>query len=196
MPALERLGLVSRLDKWVVSSVIDQLRAHPTISLGCNISIQSATLDGWWSSVIKGLRREPQLAARLVIEITQTAPLTDMRLVLDFVRALQLLGCRIALDDVGAGYSCVKGLTELGADIVKVDGSYLHAARSSDSARMRFRSLIGLARACASHVVLEGIESEEDLRLSLACGAHWVQGYLFDSMFRIDSICASREAAD
>ncbi|WP_143131680.1 EAL domain-containing protein [Paraburkholderia aspalathi] len=183
IPALERLGLVSRLDRWVVTAVIDTLRAYPGMSLGCNVSIQSATLGGWWSTVIETLAREPQVAARLVIELTESAPLTDIDAVADFVRALQQLGCRIALDDIGAGYSFVRSLMILGVDIAKVDGGYLHQARANRAARVRLSALIRLAQTCASHVVVEHVEDEEDLGLSQACGAHWVQGYLFEPIF-------------
>ncbi|MGF6875773.1 EAL domain-containing protein (putative c-di-GMP-specific phosphodiesterase class I) [Paraburkholderia sp. MM5477-R1] len=44
-------------------------------------------------------------------------------------------------------------------------------------------ALIRLARTCASHVVVERVEDEEDLYVSQACGAHWVQGYLFEPIF-------------
>ncbi|REG58622.1 EAL domain-containing protein (putative c-di-GMP-specific phosphodiesterase class I) [Paraburkholderia sp. BL6669N2] len=183
VPALERLGLVSRLDRWVVTAVIDTLRAYPGMSLGCNVSIQSATLGGWWSTVIETLAGEPQVAARLVIELTESAPLTDIDAVADFVRALQQLGCRVALDDIGAGYSFVRSLMELGVDIAKVDGGYLHQARANGAARAHLSALIRLAQTCASHVVIERVEDEEDLHVSQACGAHWVQGYLFEPIF-------------
>jgi EAL domain-containing protein (putative c-di-GMP-specific phosphodiesterase class I) len=186
IPALERLGLVSRLDMWVVTTVIATLRSHKGVCLGCNVSTQSASLDGWWSPIVEALALEPHVAARLVVEITETAPLTDVKRVRDFVMVLQLLGCRVALDDVGAGYSSVRSLTELGMDIVKVDGSYVQNACSNKLASARVRALIDLARECTAHVVLEGIESEEDLQLSRACGAHWVQGYLFEPLFGAD----------
>ncbi len=183
IPALERLGLVSRLDRWVVTTVIETLRTWPDISLGCNVSILSATCDGWWSTVAETLAMEPQVAARLVIELNESVPLTDIDTVKDFVLALQKLGCRVALDDIGAGYSSVRGVMELGVDIAKVDGGYLRQARSNGSARVHLGALIRLSGECCSHVVVEGVEDEEDLELSQACGAHWVQGYLFKPIF-------------
>jgi EAL domain-containing protein (putative c-di-GMP-specific phosphodiesterase class I) len=183
IPALERLGLVSRLDRWVVTTVIETLRTWPDISLGCNVSILSATCDGWWSTVTETLATEPQVAARLVIELTESAPLTDIDTVKDFVQVLQQLGCRVALDDIGGGYSSVRSIMELGADIAKIDGGHLRQARSNGSSRVHLSALILLSRACCSHVVVEGVEDGEDLELSHACGAHWVQGYLFGPIF-------------
>ncbi len=136
--------------------------------------------NGWWSTIIEKLAKEPDLARGLVIEITESTPSAYMDASRDCIRVLQLLGCRVALDDVGAGSSCVKSLTELRVDMLKVDGSYLRDVRSTGHARERLRSLVHLARLCASHVVLQGIECESDLEISLACGARWVQGHLFD----------------
>jgi EAL domain len=99
--SLERVGLIGLLDKWVVASVIDMLRARSDICLGCNVSAQSATLDGWWRLAIEVLRQEPEVASRLVIEITESSIVTDMPRLSDLIKALQRLGCRVALDDIG-----------------------------------------------------------------------------------------------
>jgi EAL domain-containing protein (putative c-di-GMP-specific phosphodiesterase class I) len=184
--ALERLGLVSRLDKWVVTAVIGTLRSHKHVSLGCNVSIQSASLEGWWSMIAGELAKEPEVAARLVVEVSEAISLTDTEALRDFVGVLQVLGCRVALDDVGAGCSRVQSLSELGVDIAKVDRSYLAHARSNELARVRFKSLLGFARTCASHVVVAGIDCDEDLELSRVCGALWIQGALFEPLDEAD----------
>jgi EAL domain-containing protein (putative c-di-GMP-specific phosphodiesterase class I) len=179
VPVLERLGLVRRLDQWVVESTIETLRLNRDIRLGCNISAQSARLDIWWALIIESLAAEPDVASRLVIEITESAPLQDMTSAAEFVRSLQALGCRIALDDVGSGHSCLKALLELGVDVVKIDAVHVHRARYDVVEAKRLLHLVNLARSCASHVVLEGIESKEDVELSRASGATGLQGYLY-----------------
>ncbi len=179
VPALERLGLVRRLDQWVVESVIDTLRLNRNISLGCNVSAQSATLDAWWAFTITTLSEEPEIASRLVVEITETTPLTATPEVRAFVKALQSLGCRVALDDVGAGHSNVSALVELGIDIAKIDAVYLRQAGRDPRGAERLRQLVGLAKTCASSVVIEGVESADDAKVSRSSGADWLQGYLF-----------------
>jgi EAL domain-containing protein (putative c-di-GMP-specific phosphodiesterase class I) len=124
VPALERLGLVRRLDRWVVESIIRTLRADPDARLGCNISAQSATLDAWWALTLAILNEEPGVACRLTIEITETMPLTECAEVSDCVRALRSLGCRVALDDLGGGYSSLRNLLRLEFDVAKIDGSF------------------------------------------------------------------------
>jgi EAL domain-containing protein (putative c-di-GMP-specific phosphodiesterase class I) len=183
IPSLERLGIVKRLDRWVVTAVLEELRRHPTISLGCNISVHSAFLDGFWLSLLDTLVQEPHVAERLVIEITESAPIADMDSVREFVRSLHLAGCQVAIDDVGAGYSSVRSVVELGTDIVKIAGDYVWDARGDENAQTRLKLLIDLIRACGATTVVEGIERESDLLLAVECGAKLVQGYLFEPNF-------------
>jgi EAL domain-containing protein (putative c-di-GMP-specific phosphodiesterase class I) len=179
VPAIERLGLVRRLDQWVVKSVIDTLRLNRDICLGCNVSAQSASVDAWWAFVVATLSEEPDVASRLVIEITETVPLNDIDGARDFVETLQSLGCRIALDDVGGGYSSLKALVSLGVNIAKIDGAFVRHAREDAAGGERLRQLVGLAKTCAASVVVEGVESDDDAEISISCGATLMQGYLF-----------------
>ncbi|HTI18907.1 MAG TPA: EAL domain-containing protein [Trinickia sp.] len=96
LAALERLGLVSRLDRWMVTSVIDMLREHAgPFRLRCSISAQSARLDGWWHLVIETLARQPRVASRLVIQLTGVGSLREPPL-LEFIKVLRMLGCSVA----------------------------------------------------------------------------------------------------
>lgn len=182
VPALERLGLVRRLDQWVVETVIDTLRANREVVLGCNISAQSARLDAWWVFIVAILSEERDIASRLVIEITETSAFEDMGAAREFVRSLQFLGCRVALDDVGAGHSTLGALVDLGVDIAKIDHAYVRKTGGDAVASERLGKLVGLAKTCAKEVVVEGIESESDADLSSRSGASGLQGYLFSSV--------------
>ncbi|WP_083615169.1 EAL domain-containing protein [Paraburkholderia sp. SOS3] len=177
--ALERLGLTRRLDQWVVESVIEALRMNPGIRLACNVSAQSARLDPWWSFVVDVLSEEPDIASRLVLEITETAPLFDLEAAQQFVGWLQRLGCRIALDDVGDGYSSMRCLAGLAPDIAKISrGNLVRAARDAQGADF-LRQLVAFAKTCAATVVIEGIESDADVAAARLAGASGLQGYLF-----------------
>jgi EAL domain-containing protein (putative c-di-GMP-specific phosphodiesterase class I) len=179
VPALERLGLVRRLDRWVVESIIGMLRDDPHARLGCNISAQSATLDAWWAFTLTVLSEQPDIARRFTIEITETAPMTELGEVQEFVRVLRFLGCRVALDDVGGGYCSLTSLLYLDMDIAKIDASFVRAARLADNGPVRLRHIVALAKTCATVVVAEGIESEVDARIARESGVTCLQGHLY-----------------
>ncbi|WP_233839068.1 EAL domain-containing protein [Paraburkholderia sp. ZP32-5] len=179
LPGLERLGLIRRVDRWVVDTVINTLRNDTDAYIGCNISAQSATVDAWWALTLLKLSEAPKVAQRLTVEITETAPLDDYAEASDFVRALKNVGCRVALDDVGSGYSSFRSLLALGVDVVKIDGSLVRHARLDATAHARLTQLVSFAKACVQTVVVEGIETETDARIAQVSGATWLQGYLF-----------------
>lgn len=180
IPAIERLGLSRVFDRFVVLQTIETLRRDPDACLGCNISAQSAVDDEYWVSVFETLKAEPDVARRLVVEVTETAALCDVDIVRGFVARLQKLGCRFALDDFGAGHSSVGQVFALRPDIVKIDGSFLRDTAEKNVDEAFLSHVIGLLVSLTAQVVVEGVESEEDLILSRRVGAHWVQGYHID----------------
>lgn len=177
--ALERLGVVRCLDRWVVQTIIERLRANPGARLGCNISTRSAVLDGWWALIVMTLAVDPNVASRLTIEITETFPVANLDATREFVAVLQSVGCRVALDDVGHDFGSLRNLITLDVDIAKLDRSLIARCRHDGAAAARFAQLIELVKVCAGSIVVEGIETASDAQTACASGATGLQGYLY-----------------
>ncbi len=175
--AAERLGLVRALDNYVVNSVLSLMGHDSTLRLGVNISAQSACLDAWWTVLAARLEEEPDLAKRLIVEITETAGISSINAAAAFARHMVTLGCRIALDDFGVGRDAIRNLYALSPNIVKVDAFFVHDARNSLSGQSALKSLIGFSRAVGGMVVVEGIETKADSDAASLAGAVWQQGY-------------------
>lgn len=179
LAAMERLGLVRAFDSHVVREVVRQLRIRPNLVLGCNISAQSAVRDIWWMSTFDELLKRPDVARRLVIEITETTALPDVSEAVAFVSVVRQMGVRVALDDFGAGHSSSTFAHQAGVDIVKIDGSYVRKGIEGSDGRYRLQHLVDLVSNFGSTVVVEGIESAEGFRLAAETGAKWFQGFYF-----------------
>ncbi|WP_339760482.1 EAL domain-containing protein [uncultured Hoeflea sp.] len=177
MPSIERLGLTRALDRCVVREALMQLRCRPQAVLGCNISGLSACNDLWWRSTINELRQTPDLAQRLVIEMTETALPPDPSDALDCLAAFKASGCRVALDDFGAGMSSITFARSLRPDIIKIDGLYVRDAVALASAEELLASLVAMTSCLADQVVVEGIEDERAVAATLSAGGRWLQGY-------------------
>ncbi|HEY9273460.1 EAL domain-containing protein [Achromobacter sp.] len=175
--ALERLGLVCLLDRAVLSAVIRRLETHPGLRLGCNLSAMSLAPDqGWWSGLLDRLRTQPTVAARLTLEITETAALPDFERAVAFVRQLKSLGCQIAVDDFGSGHTRLDFVRAIEPTIIKISGEWVEAATVSRAATDQLQRLGGLAAALSSHVVAEGIGSQEHVAAAYVAGVDWMQG--------------------
>lgn len=183
VPALERVGLVRAFDRWLVALALDELESCPHATLAVNISGKSACIDGWWGSLFARLR-DPDIARRLIVEITETAPLCAEAPA--FAAALRRLGCRIALDDFGMGHASVRCGLSLAPDIIKIDAFFLRNAALSRQGAAMLEHLIGIAGSVAPVVVIEGVETVEQrdqaarlqARLAPRSGGCWQQGYL------------------
>ncbi len=175
--AVERLGLARALDRFVAEKVFRELHAAPARRIGINMSAQSLARDGWWRRLVAEFEAHPQLAARLYVEITETARIPSISDALEFVAVLRQLGCHIVLDDFGAGYASIRHLLAFKPDVAKIDRFFIHYAKTSAQGFAALRHLIGLAESLGAIAVAEGIETAAESEMALEAGCAWQQGY-------------------
>ena len=118
---IERFGYIRLVDRHILDKVLVEAGRHPGVTFGFNLISALTTADKPWLRLLSArLRGYPELARRLVIEITETAALYDIEESARFVSALRRAGCRVALDEFGAGYTSLKHLQSLAVDMVKI----------------------------------------------------------------------------
>jgi EAL domain-containing protein (putative c-di-GMP-specific phosphodiesterase class I) len=176
VPALERLGLVRLLDRVVLDAVIERLEIAPALRIGCNLSSLSLIADAWWHGPLQRLQANPALAARLTLEITETAALIDFDSAVQFVRRLQALGCQVAIDDFGDGHTRLDFVRAVQPQIIKISGTLLSAAVRSSAGAEEFSHLAALSGTLAPYVVAEGAGCQQEVLVALIGGANCLQG--------------------
>jgi EAL domain-containing protein (putative c-di-GMP-specific phosphodiesterase class I) len=147
--------------------------------MAINVSGLTTTDRSWMRSAVAMLRGRPDIAERMVVEITETAGLEDLEACCRFVSTLRDLGCKIALDDFGAGYTSFCHLKQLAANKVKIDGSFVRKIGENPENLVFIRTLIDLARTFGLEIVAECVETEEEAQLLVNEGVHYMQGYAF-----------------
>lgn len=177
--ALERLNIIQRLDASVLQMVLQELEQHPDLHLACNISPLSLQQSRWWGSILSVLGDTPALANRLTLEITETAAIFDMDAAIRLLESLRSVGCKIAIDDVGVEHSTLHLAEQLTPDFIKIDKTLVHAGRTQGGSRL-LRSWVEASRRVSQYVIAEGVESENDLQLSIDAGVHAAQGHLIE----------------
>jgi diguanylate cyclase (GGDEF)-like protein len=179
VPAIEQLGFIRSIDRFVLERAIDELDACEGINLGINISGLTAADQPWLRALVALLASRPRMASRLVIEITETAALRDLEESAGFVKTVRDLGCRVALDDFGAGFTSLRHLEALALDIVKIDGSFVRDLINRPDNQTVLRHLLGLAGGLGLTTVAEWVETGEEATLLRQQGVHLLQGYHF-----------------
>jgi diguanylate cyclase (GGDEF)-like protein len=179
MPAVEQLGLVRVVDRKALEIAIETLSRNPEVSLAINVSALTATDRAWLRGLMALMRGKPDVAARLIVEITETAVLEDIDECARFVLSLRDLGCRIALDDFGAGYTSIAQLKALAVNLIKIDGSFIRDLAASPENLTFVRTILDLARNLDLKTVAECVETEEVAELLTREGVDYMQGFAF-----------------
>jgi diguanylate cyclase (GGDEF)-like protein len=175
----EQLGLITSIDRYVLKLVADELMQQPGITLGFNISGLTVGDSSWLIDLEQYIQEQPDIAGRMVVEITETAAFDNTGSGADFVRTLRKLGCHVALDDFGAGYTSFRQLQALPVDYIKVDGSFVREFGSDETSQIFVRTILDLAKAFNLKVIAEGVETEEQKQMMRYEGISLQQGYLF-----------------
>lgn len=173
----ERLGLVGLIDHFALDQAVSELRAHPEVRLGLNVSGLTVGDRRWLRALTAVLRDRPDWARRLVIEITETATLDDLEESARFVNALRHAGCSVALDDFGAGHTSLQHLQGLAIDTVKIDGSLVRNLSAKPDNQVFIRHLLGLAKGFGFATLAECVETAEDAAILRSEGVGFLQGY-------------------
>jgi diguanylate cyclase (GGDEF)-like protein len=179
IPAVEQLGFIRMVDRFVLERAVEEVAATPGLRLGFNVSGVTATDHAWLRVATELLRDQPQIASRLVVEITETATVGEFEDVVRFVKALRELGCRVGLDDFGAGYTSLRHLKALPIDTVKIDGSFIRNLSDNYDNQVFLRHLLGLANGFGLTTVAECVERAQDAAILRREGVSYLQGYYF-----------------
>jgi EAL domain-containing protein (putative c-di-GMP-specific phosphodiesterase class I) len=118
-------------------------------------------------------------AHRVVLEITERAPIEKIRDVTSRVAKLRALGYRIAVDDLGAGYAGLASFAHLEPEVVKVDMSLIRGLDRSPMKQKLLSSIVTLCGELGIQMIAEGIETDAEREMLIKLGGDLCQGYLF-----------------
>ena len=179
VPMIEQMGLASELDQLVLDMAIREMENAPDLSLAVNISGFTASHADWPDYMRHILESRPDVAKRLIVEITETAVLSDVAEARRLVDTLRTLGVRVSLDDFGAGSTSIRYLRELNLSIMKIDKDLLKDLLTNKEQQHLVAVLIDLARGLGIQTVAEGVETEEVAAWMKKARVDYMQGYYF-----------------
>jgi diguanylate cyclase (GGDEF)-like protein len=184
IPAAERYGLMTAIDRWVVAEAFmrySELAAAGRIS-GREIwaiNLSGATLgDEEFPAFVKRQFELHQLRFDAIcFEVTETAAIGNLARARSFMQEMKALGCRFALDDFGAGASSFSYLQNLPVDYLKIDASFVTDIMGSPVKDAMVRAINQIGHVMNIRTIAEGVESAELLTVLGAIGVDYAQGY-------------------
>ncbi|MCR5825188.1 MAG: EAL domain-containing protein [Oscillospiraceae bacterium] len=181
---LENAGLIQKLDLYIWERAVQQLRAwqnthRSELTISVNMSAKDFySLDVY--EVLTGLvERYGVDAAKLRLEITETALLVEPDKSIAIVSALREKGFLVEIDDFGKGYSSLSLLKNIQADVLKIDMGFLQEIRDRKRSGIILKSVINMAGLLGMEVITEGVETREQLAALADMGCSRFQGFYF-----------------
>jgi diguanylate cyclase (GGDEF)-like protein/PAS domain S-box-containing protein len=199
IPLAEEMGLIEAIGDWVVDELARQGEAWRADGLELELSFNLSPRQLWQPEVgtrimerIEAANLDPR---RVLVEITETAAMTDPDRTLRILRDLRARGLRVALDDFGTGYSSLSRLKDLPVDVLKVDRSFVRDVSTQPANGSMVQAIVQLAHALGMTPLAEGIETQDDWLFLVERGCRLGQGYFFSRPVPAEDILARHRRA-
>ena len=186
IPLAEDNGMIVEIGRWVLQegiAALAQWRARglaKALTISVNVTARQVREAGFADEVLAMLRAAGVPPDALIIELTEHA-LVDLHASQGALTQLRDAGVRVSLDDFGTGYSSLTQLRTLPVDQIKLDRSFVAALdEGSDKQRAVVQSVVGLAKALALDLIVEGVETVAERDTLIVMGALYGQGFLYD----------------
>lgn len=185
IPLLEKTGYIYKLDMYIWEQASKRLAywaslGFDDLSISVNISVKDFYYIDLYETLVSLIEKYRINPERLKLEITESVFMTEKERQIDIINALKDYGFKIEIDDFGSGYSSLNMLKEVPADILKMDMAFLSLDKNANKGRKIVNTIIALAKALGMLVIIEGVETKEQLDYLSGAGADYLQGYYFD----------------
>lgn len=181
----EESGMIGRLGEFVLEQALVETRRwveHDIVgddfAVHVNVSMVQLASPSFVNQVLSMLRQHDLAPERLVLEARETALLGRNPDIDRTVRAFRRSGVQVAIDNFGTGANALSLLTDVGADILKLDGSLALPSGSTDADTRIVRAVVLLAHSLGMCVVAERVSATDQLRRLRSAGCDLVQGNL------------------
>lgn len=179
LPAAERFGMMSAIDRWVVAAAFERLGAAASAPALCAINLSASSLcdEHFLEFVLAERQRHGVQASGVCFEITETAVISHFPNALRCIERLRETGFRFALDDFGTGMSSFAYLKRLPVDFLKIDGAFVKDMLNQPVDLAMVEAINHIGHVLGLRTVAEFVE-DDDIRRRLGdIGVDFVQGY-------------------
>ncbi|MEJ2344004.1 MAG: EAL domain-containing protein [Gammaproteobacteria bacterium] len=180
IPAAERYGLMSAIDRWVVAQAFGYVsRAAGCGGCACTINLSGQSLgdETFLSFVVGELERTGCAGERICFEITETAAVANLAGAAEFIATLRARGCRFALDDFGSGLSSFAYLKNLKVDFLKMDGGFVRDMLNDPVDRAMVEAVNHIGHVMGIRTIAEFVEDQQVLDALRELGVDYGQGF-------------------
>lgn len=195
--ALE-LGLMDDLTYIVLEKTIQSIdRINEAFGAAASISLNVAARQAGDIRFMRALIERiaaTGFATRFILEITEEAFVSKSTFQESVLPLIREIGARVSIDDFGVGYSSLSALADITADEVKIDRSFITNLHQRPRSQNILKAVEALSRSLGMEVIVEGLETFEELAYLRACTSiRYAQGYYFSRPVMLEELGVTRD---
>ena len=176
----ERSNRILLISEILLERALESAKCWPDhVRVSFNLSTRDIASPEATRRIVEIISASRVPAHRIELEITETALVSDFDVASDSLRLLKQLGVHISLDDFGTGFSSLSYVHRLPLDKIKIDRSFVADIATNTTSQKVVKSVVDLCRNLNLDCVVEGVETEDQLRILSDLGCRKMQGYLF-----------------
>lgn len=191
IPVLERNGLITQVDFFVLRTVCQTLKDWA--AKGCEglvISVNQSKLHlhnaNYIAELLNVVRQYQVKPQQIELELTESIFINDIDILTQAAQQLRHHGFRISIDDFGSGYSSLNMLKDIEIDAIKLDRVFLTEVTGLDRGRKIIGTIIQMAHDLQVEIVAEGVETAKQAEFLREAGCDQAQGYYYHRPIPID----------
>lgn len=184
IPVAENIGLIDAIDDFVLLDVCrmikeEKLRERSVDCINVNLSVVQFMKPGFVER-INGMVEETGVDKRLInFEVTESISAASYEILNSVINDLKKEGFLFSMDDYGTGYSNMRALASINLDCIKIDKSILWEAEKSGLGKIILENSIRMIHQMERDILVEGVETEEQIKLLEPLGVNYLQGFFF-----------------
>lgn len=184
IPVCEKSGLIEQVDMAIFEQTLQFLRSNLDAGIKCvpisvNFSRQHLYNKDFLSNLLNLLSAYKIPPDLVELELTETAIFDSSQQIEEFIQQLHQHGLHISMDDFGSGYSSLNMLKDVDIDTLKIDQGFLKDTTESKRQKVIFSVIAQMAEQLNIRVVVEGVETPENVALMQEFNCSVAQGYYF-----------------
>ena len=184
IPMAEETGLIIPIGEWVLQTACQQVKqlhkiGFPSLQIAVNISGRQFTQVDFRQKLVKILTTTNLHPRYLELELTESILVQNTEVAIRRLNALKALGLTIAIDDFGTGYSSLSYLQQFPFDILKIDQCFIRNISENSHNAAITKAIIEMAKSLNFKVIVEGVETKEELDFVCQHQCDIMQGYIF-----------------
>ncbi len=201
IPVLEDLGLIIPATELFIRMALKEVKRWQSKGYDSSIAINLSAHHLKHHEIVNFMEKETRSLGidpkKIEFELTENLLMEDIENSLPIIRDLAKLGIELTLDDFGTGYSSLKYLHELPIHKLKVDQNFVWQIGKQPESEAIIETIISLSKSLKLKTVVEGVETEGQLKFVQKLNANYVQGYYFSKPLPADeALEAQRKTFD